>query len=241
MSSFDLILIIIIGLSSLVGAFRGFFSSLLSSFGWIVSLYGNHKLFYTIEPLLQAKLGSKFLTFIIGYLGGLLIFLLFFALVNFLANAFLSRFKLGFFDKILGGFFGFARGLVIIAFAFFTLDQGLIALVGDKLQAQEMPNFLGESVALPWMREGELIIAKYFPQEEHTKKDHIKILKIIAKLTSTLPVKETEELNAKINKLPLSKDERITLKLQKLWSLYKEEGKKSLSEEEIDFIKKITK
>jgi membrane protein required for colicin V production len=240
MNNFDLTLLFIVFLSSLLGFFRGFFASLFSSFGWIIAIYGNHKIFFKIEPFLIEKLGSKFLTFTLGYLGGLLLLLFFFAIVNFLAKTFVSQLKLGFFDKILGGFFGLIRGVAMIIFSFLLLDQTLVNLIGDSLKSDQIPDFIKDSASLPLMREGELFLVKYLPKEEKKYQDQVQILQIISKLTSHLPPEKIKTINQKLEDRLLTKQEKIIVKLQKLWELYKEERDKNfLTKEEIDLIKRI--
>lgn len=139
----DYFIIAVIALSALISLFRGFIKEAFSLFIWIAAFWLSLTFFRDVSDYLvqwislpSARLGIAFALIMISVLiiGGL---------VNFLLSQLVEQTGLSGTDRVLGVFFGIARGAVIVAII--ILLAGLTPLPED-----------------PWWRESMLI--EYFKE-----------------------------------------------------------------------------
>lgn len=139
MNGLDLAVLAVVGLSALIGLWRGFVREVLSVLIWIVALWVGVRfsgdLAVHLEPWIDSptiRLGAAFVGLFIGALvAG--------ALVNNLLVKLVTSTGLGGTDRLLGGVFGAARGGVVVAL--------VILMLGFTPATQE--RFWDDSVLLP--------------------------------------------------------------------------------------------
>lgn len=115
MNTLDLIILGVIGVSSLLSLFRGFLGEFLSLVGWVFAIC--MPMYFTSEfaALLPAgiesptaRMGVSAVTLFVGSL-------VVTGIISFLFRKLIGASGLGFADRLLGSGFGFVRGIVILA------------------------------------------------------------------------------------------------------------------------------
>lgn len=124
LTAFDFCLLIVVGMSSLYGIFRGFFSEILSLLTWIFAFYATFNLDLVLYPYLFSFIETEIIRLwvlrlsitVVALLIGNIVKRLLLRIIktNFPGNAF---FGLG---------FGLLRGLVLIAFIILLLQDTVI-------------------------------------------------------------------------------------------------------------------
>jgi membrane protein required for colicin V production len=251
MNGIDIAVIVICILSTLVGFVRGFIASVFSTVGWIVAIVGNHYLFDYIEPFLDSRFQSKILTFLVGYVGGLVILLFSFSIINFLLLAAISTFRTGLIDRFLGSCFGFIRGGLVVVVVFLCFDTGIAALSGEQVKSSALPDILVEAKTLPWMKRGELLLIEQLPDafkirlNFSNKSDEripdMTLLNIVRKLSSHVSQDELDKINDEVEKNDkyVSKRRVLVAKVKDLWKFYNKKSGEKLSADEMEVIKSI--
>lgn len=251
MNSIDIAVIVICILSTLVGFVRGFIASVFSTAGWIVAIVTNHYLFDYIEPFLEEKFQSKILTFLVGYVGGLIILLFSFSIINFLLLSATKIFRTGLIDRFLGSCFGFFRGVLLVVIAFLCFDTGMSALSGEQIKSSALPDVLIEAKTLPWMKKGELFLLDQLPDtfkikltmqnKSDDKISDITLLNIVRKLTTHISQDDLNRINDEIerNEKYVSKRQVLIAKIKELWKFHDKKAGEKLSAEEIKAIQSI--
>ena len=110
----DLSLLAILGVSVLVGLWRGFVFEIVSLLGWVIAFVLANTLAPLLSPLLPWGEAGTPERFWVSYV---LVFLLVLILCGILARlmrALISATPLTFIDRLLGGAFGVARGAVVL-------------------------------------------------------------------------------------------------------------------------------
>lgn len=111
----DLVILGIIGLSSLTGLFRGVVKEVIALGIWIVALWAGYNHAHSLAPLLKSYIHSDTACAVVAFVIIVLGILLVGAILNFIIGFLLVRTGLGSMDKILGMCFGFARGVIIVS------------------------------------------------------------------------------------------------------------------------------
>ncbi|MEQ1667716.1 MAG: CvpA family protein [Sulfuriferula sp.] len=152
MTSVDLGILVIIGLSMLLGALRGGVKEILSLAAWVVAFLAAK----TFADVAAVYMPAFITTPAIRYLGGfLLVFIAVMAvsmLLSMLLSAALKTAGLGIFDRLLGFLFGTVRGLLIVTTL--VLLAGLTAIPKTELWQQSYitPMFVKLAVTVtPWL------------------------------------------------------------------------------------------
>ena len=110
----DIALLAILGLSVIVGLWRGFVFEIVSLLGWVIAFVLANTCAPLLSPLLPWGEGSAPERFWVAYV---LVFVLVLILCSVLARlmrALISATPLSMFDRLLGGAFGVARGAVVL-------------------------------------------------------------------------------------------------------------------------------
>lgn len=126
---FDLLLIVILLISMVMGVMRGFFRELLSIVGWILAIWVAWEYSHLLAPYLGSGLSPAVKIWagrIILFIGVLIVALL----AGNLASMIVQRTALSVPDRSLGMLFGFARGIILI---------GLVVMVAQILQMPDQP------------------------------------------------------------------------------------------------------
>lgn len=140
-TTFDWFLIVVVALSTLAAFFRGFIKVLFSLGGLVLGVlaaswyYGLLAVRLTLLPTLPARQVTAFVLILVA------VMVAFTVLAGLLRKA-ASAVGLGFFDRLLGALFGFARGVLLgvacmMAFAAFSPNWGPLK------NSQLAPYFLG--------------------------------------------------------------------------------------------------
>ncbi|KTD73528.1 CvpA family protein [Legionella tucsonensis] len=119
----DLIFIIIIGLSSITGLLRGFIKEFIALGVWILAVWAGYNYSGSLNPYLQPYIQDQSIRTIAGFIVVVLGVLIAGGIGNAILGLFLRGSGLGAMDKVLGGAFGFARGVFILSLIFAILSM----------------------------------------------------------------------------------------------------------------------
>ena len=110
----DYLILLIVLLSTVIGAYRGFFPEVLSLLSWVVGIWIAWKFAYVLEPTLSDKIPSPVLALWIArfvlFAGALIVG----GLVTELVSLTIAKTGLTGANRGLGLVFGLARGLVVV-------------------------------------------------------------------------------------------------------------------------------
>lgn len=125
MTLFDYLVLTIIGASVLISVIRGFAREVMALAAWIVAFLAamllSGRAAAALTPYIQNDAGRALAAFLAVFIATLVMM----SLLAMLVSGLLRKSGLGLEDRLLGGFFGFARGLVIVMV--FILLAGLTA------------------------------------------------------------------------------------------------------------------
>ena len=114
LNNLDVVFLIIVGISALVGIARGMTKEVLSIIGWILVAAALFYLVPVCEPAMQKHIASKIMADIVAGLAILIVFSIIWVLtVDKIASTIRSS-TLSALDRILGFVFGAARGVIIV-------------------------------------------------------------------------------------------------------------------------------
>lgn len=134
MTWFDYAVLGVIGLSMLVGAFRGFAREVISLLGWLAAAMLASAFAVQVAEWLPAGVSSPVarvaLAFVIVFLAVVAVS----ALVGWLLATLIKAAGLGVADRILGAMFGFARGVLVVLVL--VMLAGLTMLPGEAFWRQ---------------------------------------------------------------------------------------------------------
>lgn len=152
MTIFDYVVVAILGVSVLVGVWRGVVSEVLALVAWVVAFFAARASAAEVGSMTSAWLAEPALRYVAGFGAVFIGVLALFALGRWLLKKLLGAVGLGPLDRMLGGVFGLARaGLIVIAF---VVVGGLTAMPQQPWwrEAQLAPPLETAVIALkPWM------------------------------------------------------------------------------------------
>lgn len=178
---FDVVLLLVILLSSFLAFNKGLIRSVLSVVGWAASIVLTYQIFPYIEEILLRHM-SQFAVLVIGYGGVLIFFLLFFAVLNYAIFTAFGAVCGSTADKLLGCVFGVARGYVVVVLLFVAIIVAFGVLDGSghskkdvhavsrRLQAsgknptQSLPAVVSRSMSYPFLLSGTELLVRYVPE-----------------------------------------------------------------------------
>ena len=114
LSAVDWILLAVLGLSFLLGFWRGLVQELLSLSGWVAAFYVSQIYAPQAGAWLPMEGSSQMLRYAAGFVVVFIAVLVGTALVSFVIKKLISAVGLGPLDRLLGSVFGFMRGVVIL-------------------------------------------------------------------------------------------------------------------------------
>lgn len=153
MSAVDWALVVILGLSVLLGLVRGVVRELFALGGWIVGVLLALRFAEPLAVYLPFELPLGARTVLVG-LVIVIATLLLAALLAALLRATLAAAKISLEDRLLGGLFGILRGAILI---------GLAALLGLAAGAARQP-WWEASTLLPWVQASVRFASPLLPQ-----------------------------------------------------------------------------
>jgi membrane protein required for colicin V production len=141
MTPFDIVVLVVVGLSALFALSRGFVTELLSLLGWVGAFIGLRLFFAPVSLWMRGFIESKAMADIATLLllfFGLLMFFRFVA--GFLGDK-VKQTSVGIVDRVMGAAFGALRGLLIVSLAYAAL-----MLLLDR---EQMPDWVRGSKTEP--------------------------------------------------------------------------------------------
>jgi membrane protein required for colicin V production len=119
MTSFDWVVVCIVGLSTLFAFFRGVIRELIALIAWVMGVVGALLFAPIVGSMLPDIPGHPLLRYVIAFALIVIAALLLGALVAWPLSKAVRAAGLGFVDRFLGSIFGFVRGIVfMLAFVF---------------------------------------------------------------------------------------------------------------------------
>jgi membrane protein required for colicin V production len=162
MTAFDYAVLTIIGLSVIFSVMRGMVKEVLSILGWVAAFYVGRTYTSQLLPLMPADIPTESLRILAAFLVLFLATLLLSTLLAIAISTVFKKIGLGWFDRLLGAFFGVFRGLLIICILVFL--AGLTELPKDTRWKNAMFSSPIEALVismLPWLPEGMAKHVKY--------------------------------------------------------------------------------
>ena len=126
MTVFDYAVLFIVGSSVLVSVVRGFTREALSLAGWVIAFLAANALSGTVSQWFASMIADDSLRVLAAFVSVFIVTLVVTSIAAMIASRLLKNAGLGLEDRLLGGFFGFARGLLIVLVL--VLVAGLTAL-----------------------------------------------------------------------------------------------------------------
>ncbi len=126
MTVFDYTVLAILAASILLGAWRGIVSEALALLAWVAAFFVGRAFAPQIQPVLAGWIKEPALQYIAAFAVVVLVVLLLVTLLRLAISRLLRAMGLGPLDRVLGGVFGVARGLLVVLAA--VLVGGLTML-----------------------------------------------------------------------------------------------------------------
>lgn len=152
MTIFDYVVLGIFFVSILLSIIRGLVREVLSIAGWVVAFIAASSYASDFEPYIPPEIGGESLRIIAAFVVVFLVVLIIAVLMTMLLSTLIKGVGLGFIDRLLGAFFGFARALIVVLVL--VLTAGLTALPQQKLWQQAVlsePLVTMATQILPWL------------------------------------------------------------------------------------------
>ncbi|MGQ0443213.1 MAG: CvpA family protein [Methylophilaceae bacterium] len=119
MTSFDYIVLMIIGFSIIVSMMRGGVRELLALAGWVAAFYVAKTYTSQLVPLLPPDIPTESLKVLAAFVILLLAILLIASLLAIALSSLIKKIGLNWLNRFIGALFGFARGLLIVCLLVF--------------------------------------------------------------------------------------------------------------------------
>jgi membrane protein required for colicin V production len=126
MTLFDLAVLAIVGLSVLLSLIRGLVREVLALAAWVVAFLAANLLAGEVAPWMADAIPNESLQFLAGFVMVFLVVLVTMSALAILASKLVKSAGLGLEDRMLGGVFGLARGM--LAVMILVLLAGLTSL-----------------------------------------------------------------------------------------------------------------
>lgn len=154
MTSFDYVVLAIIGISIVVSMMRGAIKELLALFGWVAAFYIAKTYSSQLAALLPVDIPTSALKTLAAFLILLVAVLFLSSLLSVAVSSIVSKIRLGWLNRFLGLIFGLVKGLLIVCVI--VLLAGLTSLPKEKVWTDAMlssPLEVLVNAALPWLPE----------------------------------------------------------------------------------------
>ena len=114
MTLFDLAVIVIVGLSVLLSLIRGLVREVLALAAWVVAFLAANVLAGEVAPWLPDAIPTEALRLLAGFVMVFVVVLIAVSALAILASKLVKSAGLGVEDRVLGGVFGLARGMLVV-------------------------------------------------------------------------------------------------------------------------------
>jgi membrane protein required for colicin V production len=152
MTAFDYAVLIIIGSSVVLSVVRGFAREVLALAGWVIAFLAANALSGVVSEWLSPMIRDGSLRALAAFVSVFVVTLIVVSLIGMTVSRLLKSAGLGLEDRLLGGFFGFARGILIVLTL--VLLSGLTALPRQPAWSDAMLSPPLEALAAamkPWL------------------------------------------------------------------------------------------
>lgn len=152
MTSFDYVVLTIIGVSVVLSMMRGFVREVIAILSWVGAFYVAKNYSLQILPLIPNDIPTEQLRVLAAFLIIFLATLLLASLLGIALSAIIKKAGLGWMNRLLGAFFGVARGLLIVCILVFL--AGLTSASKDIRWQNAMFSAPLEALVislLPWL------------------------------------------------------------------------------------------
>lgn len=152
MTVFDYAVLLITGLSVLLGVMRGLVQELLALIGWLAALLAAKSYATQLVPLLPDVIPGEAPRLAAAFIMLFLVTLMVMSLARLAVSGFVKALRLGAFNRALGAAFGLARGLLIAGVI--VLLAGLTALPQQEFWKNAMLSAPLEAMVIsakPWL------------------------------------------------------------------------------------------
>ncbi|NOR52399.1 MAG: CvpA family protein [Gammaproteobacteria bacterium] len=155
MSWLDYAILAIITISVLISIIRGFTKEALSLAGWIIASWVALHFAEKAEPLLRDYIEVPSIRLLVAFIALFIITLFLSAFVNHLVSQVIKKTGLSGTDRMVGIFFGLARGIVIVA---------VLVMVGSLTPLPQDP-WWGESHFIHYFESIAQYISQFLPDD----------------------------------------------------------------------------
>lgn len=114
----DPVVVIVILVSAIYAAYRGFVSETLSIFAWAAAAFATLFFGPKLAPMARGLVSSPFVGQLIGYVGIFLVVLIPLSFISFRVSENVKNSPVGTLDRTMGAAFGVVRGLAIVGLAY---------------------------------------------------------------------------------------------------------------------------
>jgi membrane protein required for colicin V production len=154
----DLLVVVIVGVSTVFAVWRGFISETLSIVAWAAAAFASLYFGPWVAPLMAHMISPWWLAYIAGYAAVFLVILIPISFASFRVSESVRRSSVGPLDRSLGAAFGIARGLVIIG--------GLYLLFSLVVPLRDHPSSLRDARLLPLIQSSAEVLIALAPHED---------------------------------------------------------------------------
>ncbi|MCW8825268.1 MAG: CvpA family protein [Gammaproteobacteria bacterium] len=151
----DYAILAIIAISVLISIIRGFTKEALSLAGWIVAAWVALTFSEKAEPLLRDYIEIPSIRLLVAFVALFIVTLFLAAFVNYLISQVVKKTGLSGTDRMIGIFFGIARGIVIVA---------VLVMVGGMTPLPQDP-WWGDSQLIHYFETIAQYISQYLPDD----------------------------------------------------------------------------
>lgn len=159
MTSFDYLVLAIIGISMILSVMRGLLKEVLSIIGWVAAFFVAKTYASQVMPMMPEGIPTESLRILAAFLVLFLATLLVSSLLGIAISTIFKRIGLGWLNRLLGAVFGLVRGVLIVCILVFL--AGLTDAPKDERWRNAMFSSPIEALVsglLPWV---PVSIAKY--------------------------------------------------------------------------------
>lgn len=136
MTSFDYAVLAIIGISILISIMRGALKEIFALFGWLLAFYIAKTYASLLVPLLPTDIPAESLKTLAAFVILMVSVLFFNSLITIAVLSLINKIGVNWLNRLLGVFFGFARGLIIICLC--VLLAGMTSLPKERFWTDAM-------------------------------------------------------------------------------------------------------
>lgn len=146
----DYAILFIIAVSIVISLWRGFTTEALSLAGWVAAVWVSLTFAENLQPLLKSQIDAPSIRLLAAFVILFIVTLIVSGYINYLAGQVIEKTGFSGTDRMIGVFFGLARGCVIVAVL--VLLGGMTPMPQDPWwgQSQLMHYFQGMAM---WMRQ----------------------------------------------------------------------------------------